>query len=84
MVSTFFVTDATSVVIALRAGKLLRIDQMFPTSLERAMLNYGLPEAEVTSAARFIRACLHLNPQERSSAKDLVAHPWLENAYMCC
>jgi serine/threonine-protein kinase SRPK3 len=57
---------------------------MFPTSLEQAMLNYGLPEAEVTPAAGFIRACLRLNPQERSSAKDLMAHPWLENAYTCC
>lgn len=65
-------------------GKLLRIDQMFPSSFERAMLNYGLPEAEVAAAARFIRDCLRLNPQERASAKDLIAHPWLENAYMCC
>lgn len=57
---------------------------MFPTSLEQAMLNYGLPEAEVTPAAKLICACLHLNLQEHSSAKDLIVHPWLENAYMCC
>ena len=55
---------------------------MSPSSLEEAMMNYGLPEAEVAAAAaRFIRACLHLNPQERTSANDLMAHPWLENAY---
>ncbi|KAH0826202.1 hypothetical protein J3R83DRAFT_5642 [Lanmaoa asiatica] len=57
------------------SGKLHRIDQMFPVSLEQAMTNYDLPEAEVVPAARFIRACLHLNPEERSSATDLEAHP---------
>ncbi|KDR77477.1 hypothetical protein GALMADRAFT_65792 [Galerina marginata CBS 339.88] len=65
-------------------GKLLRIDQLLPVPLETAMVNYGLPEAEVIPAANFIRACLHLNPEERSSASDLEAHPWLETAYMCC
>ena len=66
------------------SGKLLRIDQMFPMSLEQAMINYGLLETEVAPAATFIRACLRLNPEERSSARDLLAHPWLENAFMCC
>ncbi|KDR77473.1 hypothetical protein GALMADRAFT_65701 [Galerina marginata CBS 339.88] len=65
-------------------GKLLRIDELLPVPLETAMMNYGLPEAEVIPAANFIRACLHLNPKERSSASDLEAHPWLETAYMCC
>jgi serine/threonine-protein kinase SRPK3 len=53
-------------------------------TLERAMMNYGLPEAEAASAADFIRACLHLDPEERSSASDLLDHPWLEMADMCC
>ena len=57
---------------------------MFPLSLEQAMINYGLPEAEVVPAAEFIRACLHLNPEERSSARDLMAHPWLKKAFMSC
>ena len=57
---------------------------MFPLSLEQAMINYGLPEAGVVPAAEFIRACLHLNPEERSSARDLMAHPWLAKAFMCC
>jgi len=48
------------------------------------MMNYDLPEAEVASAAKFIRSCLHLNPEERLSARALAAHPWLEKAFMCC
>ncbi|KAF8902208.1 kinase-like protein [Gymnopilus junonius] len=67
-----------------KEGGLRRIDQMFPVPLEQAMMNYGLPESEVGPAASFIRACLHLNPEERSSARELEIHPWLANAYMCC
>jgi serine/threonine-protein kinase SRPK3 len=73
-----------SINCVLYSGKLLRIDQLLPVSLEKAMMEYGLPEAEVIPAANFLRACLHLNPEERSSASDLEAHPWLETAYMCC
>jgi serine/threonine-protein kinase SRPK3 len=57
---------------------------MFPLTLEGALMNYNLPEAEVASAATFIRSCLHLNPEERMSARALAAHPWLEKAFMCC
>jgi len=39
---------------------------------------------EVTDAAEFMRACLHLNPNERFSAADLEDHPWLEQASMSC
>ncbi|OJA19610.1 hypothetical protein AZE42_13233 [Rhizopogon vesiculosus] len=67
-----------------KTGKLLRIDQLFPMSLEQAMTNYGLQAVEAASAAAFIRACLHLDSEERSSASDLRDHPWLEMAYICC
>jgi len=53
-------------------------------TFERAMMNYGLAEADATAAGSFVRACLHLDPDERPSASDLCGHPWLENAYMCC
>jgi len=66
------------------AGKLLRIDQLFPMGLEQAMTNYGLQAVEAASAAAFIRACLHLDSEERSSASDLLNHPWLEMTYICC
>lgn len=65
-------------------GKLLRISQLFPVTLEEAIINYGIPEAEATGAASFIRACLRLNPEDRSSADDLETHEWLENAFTCC
>jgi serine/threonine protein kinase len=66
------------------SGKLPHIDQLFPVSLKSAMINYGLPEPEATSAAAFISVCLHLDPEERSSASDLLDHPWLEMAHMSC
>ncbi|OJA09420.1 hypothetical protein AZE42_03068 [Rhizopogon vesiculosus] len=60
-----------------KTGKLLRIDQLFPMSLEQAMTNYGLQAVEAASAAAFIRACLHLDSEERSSASDLLTiHGW--------
>jgi len=70
-------------IAALFSGKLLHIGQLPLLSLEQAMIRCGLPEAEVFPAAGFIRACLRLNPEERSSAADLDAHPWLANAPTC-
>jgi serine/threonine protein kinase len=58
------------------------IDQLFPMSLESAMISYGLPEPEVTSTAAFISVCLRLDPEERPSASDISDHPWLEMAYV--
>jgi serine/threonine-protein kinase SRPK3 len=66
------------------SGRLLRIGELFPRTLEQAMANYKIPEADAAHAAAFIRACLHLNPEERSTAVDLLHHPWLETAYICC
>ena len=53
---------------ALYAGELRRIDEMFPPSLEQAMITHGLLQAEVVPAARFIRACFQRNaPQPETS-----------------
>ena len=65
------------------SGKLLRIGELFPRTLEQVMINYGLPEQDAASAAVFIRACLQLNAEERLTAVDLLDHPWLEMAYLC-
>jgi len=65
-------------------GKLVRISRLLPVTFEEAITNYGIPEAEITVAAAFIRACLRLNPEDRSSADDLETHVWLENAFTCC
>jgi serine/threonine-protein kinase SRPK3 len=78
------ITLFNSIYFWLISGKLLHIDQLFPVSLKSAMINYGLPEPEATSAAAFIGVCLHLDPEERSSASDLLDHPWLEMAHMSC
>ena len=53
-------------------------------TLERVMMNYGLPEAHAVPAASFIRACLHLDPDERPSARDLIPHKWVYSGYICC
>ncbi|KAG1852680.1 kinase-like protein [Suillus subluteus] len=66
------------------SGKLLRVDQSSPMPLERAMIDCSLPEAEAAAAAAFIHACLHLDPEERFSASDLLHHPWMRSAYTCC
>jgi len=34
-------------------------------------------------AAAFIRACLHLDPQQRPAAGELDLHDWLMGASMC-
>lgn len=65
-------------------GNLRRIEQLFPVTVEQAMMNHGMPEAEALPAAAFVRACLRLNPAERSSASDLESHTWLETAFMPC
>jgi len=62
-------------------GKLLRISELYPMTLEQSMINYGLPKADAAPAAAFMRACLRLNPDERSTTKDLLDHPWLKRAH---
>jgi len=64
------------------AGKLLRIPDLYPVSIETALANYKiLPEEEITPAAAFIRECLQLNSSDRPSAKELELHPWLKGAF---
>ena len=77
-------TTGNQYCIALSARKPSSHQSYVPSALEKAMMNYDLPEAEVAPAARFIRPCLHLNPEERLPARALAAHPWLENAFTCC
>lgn len=48
------------------------------------MKGHGIPAAEIGPAAEFIRACLHLNPQERPSAATLRNHSWLKKAFVPC
>ena len=41
-----------------------------------------LDASDVRNAAEFIRACLHLDPEQRPSAAALMAHQWVSGAYM--
>ncbi|KAF8960604.1 kinase-like protein [Flammula alnicola] len=63
-------------------GKLLRIADLYPSSIEMALANYKiLPEDEIAPAASFIKACLRLDSSGRPSAKELELHPWLKGAF---
>ena len=54
---------------------------MAPTTLEEALAKHdGLDPDDVPAAADFLRACLHLNPARRSSAEELLSHPWVVSA----
>jgi serine/threonine-protein kinase SRPK3 len=60
-------------------GDLLRVDELFHISIEKALANYEiLPQDEIMPAATFIRECIRLDPIRRPSAESLLNHPWLQ------
>jgi hypothetical protein len=62
--------------------KLLRITDLYPSSIEQALENYKiLPKEEIAPAASFIKTCLRLNSSDRPSARELELHPWLKGAF---
>jgi serine/threonine-protein kinase SRPK3 len=66
-------------------GNLLRIDKLFPTSLETALMSHNTLEvSEIGPAAQFIRNCLRFDPANRPSAKELQLNNWLFGAFACC
>ena len=53
------------------------------TTLEDAIARYNVLDADdVYNAADFIHACLHLDPEQRPSAVELIAHRWVCGADM--
>jgi serine/threonine protein kinase len=65
-------------------GDLLRIDERVPMSLENLIAAHKvLPEKDILSAAKFIRDCLRLDPDQRPSVVDLQVHDWMMNAWNC-
>jgi serine/threonine protein kinase len=53
------------------------------TTLEDAIARYNVLDADdARNAADFIRACLHLDPEQRPSAVELMAHRWVSGADM--
>jgi serine/threonine-protein kinase SRPK3 len=61
-------------------GNLFNIDELFDTPVEHALANYNiLPLEEVEPAAKFIRRCIKLNPEDRPSAEALLHDSWLSS-----
>jgi serine/threonine-protein kinase SRPK3 len=57
---------------------------MHQLSITKALSNYNvLPPDDIPPAAEFIAACLHLDPSQRPSARDLIRHPWVIGAKYC-
>jgi len=52
--------------------------------LNLAIMRSGVPETRAAPAVEFVRACLHLDPDERPSALDLDNVPWFYDAYYTC
>ncbi|KAF9520422.1 hypothetical protein BS47DRAFT_1287112 [Hydnum rufescens UP504] len=66
------------------AGNLLRIDALVPMSLENLIAAYKVfPEKDILPAAKFIRDCLRLDPDQRPLVVDLQVHDWMMNAWNC-
>lgn len=66
-------------------GKLIRISDLNPTSLER-LLNgkvkpflkpRDMPEAEITTFIDFIKGMLEIDPMSRKSAAELLQNEWI-------
>ncbi|KAG1877241.1 hypothetical protein F4604DRAFT_1903454 [Suillus subluteus] len=79
-----FISVEHSLLISI-SGKLLRIDQLFPMTLESAMIKYGLTEAEAVAAAAFIHACF-ITPlsilnsdKERAELAKILILPTMSN-----
>ena len=43
----------------------------------------NLADYDIYPAAKFIRACLRLDPDDRQTAAQLLEHSWLKGAEVC-
>jgi serine/threonine-protein kinase SRPK3 len=67
------------------AGKLIRIRNLKPTSLERLLNGQvkpfikprDMPEAEIGAFIDFIKGMLEIDPMSRKSAAELLQHEWI-------
>lgn len=63
------------------SGDLLRIDELYPVSIEEALGNYDIVRKDVIGpAAAFIRRCIVLDPNLRPTAAELLEDPWLNTS----
>ncbi|GJE90004.1 kinase-like protein [Phanerochaete sordida] len=62
------------------SGSLLRVDELYPISVEDAMANYRIMETgDIKPAADVIRRCCHLDPKNRATAEDLCKDSWFDS-----
>jgi serine/threonine-protein kinase SRPK3 len=79
---SLFYPQADGIYLYIYPDKLLRISDLYPSSIELALANYEiLPKEEIAPAASFIKACLRLDSSDRPSARELELHPWLKRAF---
>jgi serine/threonine-protein kinase SRPK3 len=65
----------------LSKGSLLRVHNLFPSSIERCLRPYKvLDEQEIPPIAAFIRRCLTIDPSARPTALELLDDEWLKDA----
>lgn len=64
-------------------GKLKNVAPRDVVGIDEAISRAALLPEDSKSAAEFITACLHLDPDERPSAAELVKHSWLVGADWC-
>ena len=57
-----------------------RIPELKFTSFERIMthVNVGLSKRDINEFVEFLQPAMQINPGERATAKELLAHSWLK------
>jgi serine/threonine-protein kinase SRPK3 len=64
-------------------GKLKNIATSDVSGIYEVISSHLLLPDHSKPAAEFIAACLHLDPEQRPSASELVQHSWLKGAGWC-
>jgi serine/threonine-protein kinase SRPK3 len=68
----------TVYIFFLFSGSLLRVQKLFPRSIDECLRYYRfVDEAQIAPAATFIRRCLTIDPNVRPSALELLDDEWL-------
>ena len=63
----------------LRSGHLFAKDEKRPVmSLEKRLIAGGFPASDAAGLCDFLRKALVIDPDERSSARQLLDHPWIQ------
>lgn len=62
------------------SGNLINIDQTYPVSLSGIIKYWSpeLPDEEIDQFADFISSMLQFHPKDRSTARELLKHAWLQ------